>query len=104
MYLLAARVTCLAPDAPWIPAFCRAVFRANFVEDRDISAPDLETLAYGVAYAHAQDNVCQTAQQLVTIRGDRSLHFGPAASGLLGLRGCSCAGQKGQRQRECSSG
>jgi acyl-homoserine-lactone acylase len=34
-----------------------------------ISAPDAETLAYGVAYAHAQDNVCQTANQLVTIRG-----------------------------------
>lgn len=51
-----------------------------------IGAPDVETLAYGVAYAHAQDNVCQTAQQLVTIRGERSLQFGPAASGLLGLR------------------
>lgn len=51
-----------------------------------ISAPDLETAAYGVAYAHAQDNVCQTAQQLVTIRGERSLHFGPGAQGLLGLR------------------
>ena len=37
-----------------------------------ISAPDLETLAYGVAYAHAEDNVCQTAQQLVTVRGERS--------------------------------
>jgi acyl-homoserine-lactone acylase len=51
-----------------------------------ISAPDFETLAYGVAYAHAQDNVCQTAQQLVTIRGERSATFGPAARGLLGLR------------------
>jgi len=51
-----------------------------------IAAPDFETLAYGVAYAHAQDNVCQTAQQLVTIRGERSAAFGPAARGLLGLR------------------
>jgi acyl-homoserine-lactone acylase len=51
-----------------------------------ISAPDFETLAYGVAYAHAQDNVCQTAQQLVTIRGQRSATFGPTARGLLGLR------------------
>jgi 2-hydroxychromene-2-carboxylate isomerase len=39
--LLAARVSCLAPDAPWVPAFCRAVFRANFAEDRDISTPAL---------------------------------------------------------------
>jgi acyl-homoserine-lactone acylase len=52
-----------------------------------ISAPDHESLAYGVAYAHAQDNVCQTAQQLVTVRGQRSATFGPAATGLLGLRG-----------------
>ncbi len=51
-----------------------------------ISAPDIETLAYGVAYAHAQDNVCQTAQQLVTVRGQRSRWFGPAATALLGRR------------------
>jgi acyl-homoserine-lactone acylase len=52
-----------------------------------ITAPDHESLAYGVAYAHAQDNVCQTAQHLVTVRGQRSATFGPAATGLLGLRG-----------------
>ncbi len=51
-----------------------------------ISAPDVETLAYGVAYAHAQDNVCQTAQQLVTARGERAATFGAAGSGQLGLR------------------
>lgn len=51
-----------------------------------IQAPDLETLAYGVAYAHAQDNACQTAEHLVTVRGQRSLHFGPKATGALGLR------------------
>lgn len=52
-----------------------------------IQAPDLETLAYGVAYAHAEDNVCQTANQLVTVRGERSRFFGGgSASGLLGLR------------------
>lgn len=51
-----------------------------------ITAPDLQTLAYGVAYAHAQDNVCQTAQQLLTVRGERSRHFGPKASALLGRR------------------
>jgi len=51
-----------------------------------IAAPDMRTLAYGVAYAHAQDNVCQTAQQLVTVRGERSRHFGAAATALLGRR------------------
>lgn len=37
--LLAARVACLASaePAPWLPEFVRAVFRANFAEDREIS-------------------------------------------------------------------
>src|SRR5260221_636350 len=51
-----------------------------------IEAPDYESLAYGVAYAHAQDNVCQTADHLLTIRGERSKFFGPAGQSLLGLR------------------
>ncbi len=36
--LLAARVACLASAKlePWLPEFVRAVFRANFAEDRDI--------------------------------------------------------------------
>ena len=37
--LLAARVACLASaePEPWLPEFVRAVFRANFAEDREIS-------------------------------------------------------------------
>ena len=36
--VLAARVACLAKAAsePWLPGFARAVFRANFAEDREI--------------------------------------------------------------------
>lgn len=51
-----------------------------------IEAPDYESLAYGIAYAHAEDNVCQTANQLVTIRGERSRFFGAERQALLGLR------------------
>ena len=51
-----------------------------------ISAPDMHTLAYGVAYAHAQDNVCQTAQQLVTARGARAVTFGAQGMARLGMR------------------
>jgi acyl-homoserine-lactone acylase len=51
-----------------------------------ITAPDMETLAYGVAYAHAQDNVCQTAQQLLTVRGQRSRYLGGTDTALLGRR------------------
>jgi 2-hydroxychromene-2-carboxylate isomerase len=35
--LLAARVATAADGEPWVPAFVRAVYRANFVEDREIS-------------------------------------------------------------------
>ncbi len=36
--LLAARIACLAKETsePWLPEFVRAVFRANFAEDREI--------------------------------------------------------------------
>lgn len=51
-----------------------------------ITAPDPESLAYGVAYAYAQDNVCMTADQLVTARGQRSATFGGKTIGLLGRR------------------
>src|SRR5690348_2831543 len=46
-----------------------------------IVAADAEMLAYGVAYAHAQDNVCQTAEGLVTTRSERSEYFGAKAMG-----------------------
>jgi acyl-homoserine-lactone acylase len=52
-----------------------------------VSAPDAETLAYGMAYAYAQDNVCMTANQLVTVRGERARYFGGGATlGLLARR------------------
>lgn len=51
-----------------------------------ITAQDPESLAYGVAYAYAQDNVCMTADQLVTARGERSSTFGAKTIGLLGRR------------------
>ena len=35
--LLPARVACLASEEAWLPEFVRAVYRANFAEDRDIS-------------------------------------------------------------------
>jgi len=51
-----------------------------------VVAADPQTLAYGVAYAHAQDNVCQTAEALVTTRSERARYFGAKAPGQLGLR------------------
>ena len=50
-----------------------------------VSAPDYEGIGYGVAYAYAQDNVCQTAEHLLTLRGERSQFLGAQGSGELGL-------------------
>src|SRR5262249_11658872 len=33
----AARIACAAGAEPWLPRFVRAVYRANFAEDRDIA-------------------------------------------------------------------
>jgi acyl-homoserine-lactone acylase len=49
-----------------------------------VTAPDWEGIAYGTAYAHAQDNVCQTAEHLLTLRGERSQFLGAQALGDLG--------------------
>ena len=51
-----------------------------------ISAPDIESLGYGVAYAYAQDNACMVLDALVTARGERSRWHGEAARALLGRR------------------
>jgi 2-hydroxychromene-2-carboxylate isomerase len=37
--LLAARVACLSEEKPWVSAFARAVYTANFAEDLDIAEP-----------------------------------------------------------------
>jgi 2-hydroxychromene-2-carboxylate isomerase len=39
--LLAARVALWAAREPWCPSFVRAIYRANFAEDRDIARPEI---------------------------------------------------------------
>ncbi len=51
-----------------------------------VTAQNYESLAYGVAYAHAEDYVCTTLDSLLTVRGERSRYFGPRTQGLFGLR------------------
>ncbi len=43
-----------------------------------ITASNLQSLAYGVGYSYAQDNVCLMADQLLTVRGDRAFFLGGA--------------------------
>jgi len=44
-----------------------------------VRAADFRGLGYGLAYAYAEDNVCMFADSLLTVRGERSRFFGPAA-------------------------
>ncbi len=78
---------CATPGGPTDPAARTAVIQRTAYGVPHISAPDLQTLAYGVSYAYAQDNVCMTADTLVTARGERARWFGGGStSGLLGRR------------------
>jgi len=70
--LLAARVACSAHAEPWCPAFVRAVYRANFAEDRDIADRDVigsivtalgQPAAAVLEAAHTPDNKKRLRQQ-----------------------------------------
>ena len=50
-----------------------------------IEARDWRGVGYGVAYAYAEDNLCLLAEELATVAGERSLHFGPAGKATLGF-------------------
>ena len=82
----AAALLSACASAPTSPDARTATIQRTAHGVAHISAPDAHTLAYGVAYAHAQDNVCQSADALVTARGERSRHFGGTATALLGQR------------------
>jgi acyl-homoserine-lactone acylase len=45
-----------------------------------ILANDFGSLGYGYGYAFAQDNLCELAQRMVTLHGQRSQYFGATAS------------------------
>jgi 2-hydroxychromene-2-carboxylate isomerase len=53
--LLAARVALLGAGEPWGPDFVRAVYRANFAEDREISEPEVVAAVLGAVTGGAGD-------------------------------------------------
>jgi 2-hydroxychromene-2-carboxylate isomerase len=52
--LLPARVACLGLGEPWLPAFARGVYAANFAEDRDIADPAVVAGALAAAGGPAE--------------------------------------------------
>jgi acyl-homoserine-lactone acylase len=45
-----------------------------------VKADDLGSVAFGGAFAFAEDNLCVFAEEMVTIRGERSITFGDTAA------------------------
>ncbi len=82
---LLALVGCVSAPPPASEARIASIQRTTHGVPH-IQAPDFEAMAHGVAYAYAQDNICQAAQHLVTARGERAATFGASGSGLMGLR------------------
>ena len=71
---------CVVGDVPWAPDFYRAVFHANFVEDRDISDP---ALVEQLLRAAGQDGAALVARasspeakQALRDRGDEAVRQG----------------------------
>lgn len=50
-----------------------------------IQADDELGLGYGIGYAYARDNACLLAQEVVTVRGERSRFFGAEGKSSAGL-------------------
>lgn len=61
-----------------------------------ILAGDFDGLGYGYGYAFAQDNVCELADQIVTLRGERSRFFGPDGDSGEGVNLASDTYYRGQ--------
>ncbi|GMA14275.1 aculeacin A acylase [Deinococcus metallilatus] len=51
-----------------------------------VRAADLGSLGYGLGYAYAQDNLCLLADQVLTVRGERSRYLGTADSTIVGFQ------------------
>ena len=87
--LLAARVACRFEAEPWLPAFVRAVYRANFAEDRDIADRDV------VGGCLAAVGVRDPATHLVEAQTDaskaklRAQTERAAALGIFGAPSCT---------------
>lgn len=84
MMLGALGVLAMAAPATARDRFAATIERTTYGIPH-ITAANWAGLGYGTAYAYAQDNLCLLAEEFVTIAGERSRHFGPANSAVLGF-------------------
>ncbi|MFD1546882.1 penicillin acylase family protein [Nonomuraea guangzhouensis] len=81
LVLLASAVVVVRTGAPAAAGDARysATIRRTEYGIPHVSAKDYGGLGFGYGYAFAQDNLCVMASWVVTLRGERSRHFGAAA-------------------------
>jgi acyl-homoserine-lactone acylase len=82
--LLAGACTSLQPAADGDARDVTIIRTAHGIPH--ITAHDLESLAYGLGYAYAQDNFCMLAEKINQVSGERSRHFGPDGQVRTGVR------------------
>jgi len=82
---LAASTTALTATAATAKAKYDASVTRTTYGIPHIQSDTWQGVAYGVAYAYAQDNICMLAEEFATVAGERSLHFGPENSSVLGF-------------------
>ena len=78
--LRAARIACANDDAPWVPDFVRAVFRANFAEDRDIGERAVIAEILASLGLSAEDLIAaaetEANKQKLRLRGEQAMKLG----------------------------
>ena len=75
-----------APPAAKGKALTATIRRTRFGVPH-ITAPNMESLAAGYAFAFAQDNICTIASEFMTLRAQRSRYFGPDAEWTVSATG-----------------
>lgn len=89
MTLAAAAMTAMLV-APASEALAGERFEASITRTTygipHITARDWRGVGYGVAYAYAEDNLCLLAEEIATVGGERSRHFGPENKATLGFQ------------------
>lgn len=82
---LAAVATCVTASASARETYDATITRTTY-GIAHIESDTWQGVGYGVAYAYAQDNICMLAEEFATVAGERSLHFGPEGTSVLGFR------------------
>ncbi|ROP99751.1 2-hydroxychromene-2-carboxylate isomerase [Stella humosa] len=90
--LLAARVALLGGDEGWIAPFSQAVYRASFMEDRDIAAPETVLAILGALDLPGQAIVARATQPAHKARLASTVEEA-VAKGIFGAPSLVAAGE-----------